>query len=210
MSRSRRISIHRGSARTPASQACPARTFSRAIGAVPVSAESVRSSYQPTDGAPAHDWQPRGESHSLSVTVILDVCEDVCRIGDGDVRGLKELQKCSKMKLRMHPGVRLGLLVADKVVAIWSPTPRSVDGETEQDEPNAIVRAGGILEGPIDGCRVESAQHKRTQHMAELGHARLADQLTKSLAEDHVGENCIQAEEIPAVEGTRGQSTSTV
>ena len=140
------------------------------------------------------------KQRSLSVTVILDADEDVCRIGYGDVEGFRELQACaSEMELRKHPGVRLGLLMADKAVTIWSPTPQSVDGERQPDQPNAIVLEGGILQGRIADGRVGSTQHERTEDKAELGIAGLADQLAKRLTEDHVGETRIQPEEIQAI-----------
>ena len=96
-----------------------------------------------------------------SVAVILDADEEVCRIGYGDVDGFEYLmQHGDKIELRKHSGVRLGLLMVDKVVTIWSPTPRAVEGDRTPDQPNAIVLEGGIAEdGTVgDSVRTESLQ----------------------------------------------------
>lgn len=66
----------------------------------------------------------------LSVTVVIDPDEDVCRIGYGDVNGLKLLTSCAdrnSFNLMAQPGLRVGVLLADDVTLVWSPTPRSVE-----------------------------------------------------------------------------------
>jgi hypothetical protein len=76
----------------------------------------------------------------VSVTVVLDNSEDAYRIGFGDVNGLEILRKHeSTIRLRQSPGVRLGLLIADEVVIVWSPTPRSIENDRREGEPNAVV-----------------------------------------------------------------------
>ena len=82
------------------------------------------------------------EAHrkQMSVTAILDNSEDAYRFGFGDVSGLETLRKHeSTMCLRQSPGVRLGLLIADEVVLVWSPTPRSIEDDRREGEPNAVV-----------------------------------------------------------------------
>ena len=134
-----------------------------------------------------------------SVTVILDADEEVCRIGYGDVDGFQALHACDTLDLRKHPGVRLGLLMTDKVVTIWSPTPQSVDGERKPDQPNAIVLESGMLGGHITDGLVGNGQHERTEDVADLRLTSLADQLATRLTEDHVGEERIQSDEIETI-----------
>lgn len=96
-------------------------------------------------------------NRSPSVTVILDADEELCRIGYGELNGFEYLtQHGGKIELRKHSGLRLGLLMADKVVTIWSPTPRAVDRDRNSDQPNAIVLQGGTAENSTGGDAVPS------------------------------------------------------
>lgn len=85
----------------------------------------------------------------LSITVILDVDPEVCRLGYGDIPGLrriKALADASCLELRHQPGVRLGLLIADRETLIYSPTPLLIEaGSRRPDNPNAIVIRGEPL-----------------------------------------------------------------
>ena len=128
------------------------------------------------------------QEHALSVTVILDADEEVCRIGYGDVDGLEHLMRCGgKIDLRKHSGVRLGLLMADKAVTIWSPTPRAVDGDRKPNEPNALVLDGGIVEDSTVGDAVSRSP------------LHLAEQLAMCLDDEHVGERHIRPDELKEV-----------
>lgn len=101
-----------------------------------------------------------GRAHqrsTVSVSVILDSDQDAYRVGFGDIQGLVELGRLAKehgLTIRKQSGLRLGLVVADDIVTIWSPTPRSVEGDPEPDEPNGIVLQGDVaatLETAVDG-----------------------------------------------------------
>ena len=110
----------------------------------------------------------------VTVTVVLDLREDTCRIGYGDVEGLGYLKAhATGIALQQHAGVRLGLLVADDDVAIWSPTPRSVDDDRKHDQPNGIVLEGlaadGSVAGPGDGTSTNTATADRFVQ-PDLGH----------------------------------------
>ena len=146
--------------------------------------------------------------HCRSVTVILDADEEVCRIGYGDLNGFEYLTEHGwKIELRKHSGVRLGLLMADKVVTIWSPTPRAVDGDRKPDQPNAIVLDGGIAEDSTVG---DPAQPETVQRAivdttnpdggtVPAGVFSLADQLAMRLDDEHIGEQRLQPEELKEV-----------
>jgi hypothetical protein len=88
---------------------------------------------------------------SSTVTVILDADAEACRIGYGDGEALQKLCETAKrqnLPLRKQAGLRIGVLVADDSVLIWSPTARSVEAERGQEQPN------GLLLGPsvVDIC----------------------------------------------------------
>ena len=146
--------------------------------------------------------------NNRNVTAIVDADEEVCRIGYGDVEGFEYLRRQGrKIDLRKHSGIRLGLLIADGFVIVWSPTPRAVDGERNPEQPNAVV-----LEGTIDeeSSATDSSQNEASERaMVDGMHAveatiqpstlSLADQLTKSLDEDSVGKQQICPEELKEV-----------
>lgn len=79
----------------------------------------------------------------LSITVILDVDPEVCRLGYGEIEGLqkiKELADENLLELRHQPGVRLGLLISDTETLIYAPTPLLIEaGSRQPEKPNAIV-----------------------------------------------------------------------
>lgn len=83
----------------------------------------------------------------VSVTVVLDYDEDAYRIGFGDTNGLSYLRKHQEtMRFLQSPGVRLGLLVADEMITIWSPTPRSVEDDRKQGQTNAVVLRADVTD----------------------------------------------------------------
>ena len=146
--------------------------------------------------------------HCRSITVILDADEEVCRIGYGDATGFEHLTKCGgNISLRKHSGVRLGLLMADRVVTIWSPTPRAVDGERKPDQPNAIVIEGGIAEDSTAGdpVRTETLGSELAQDSKSGGSTiapgvySLAEQLAKRLDDERVGEEPIERADLEKV-----------
>ena len=147
----------------------------------------------------------KAQEHSRSVTVILDPDEEVCRIGYGDVNGLEYLmRRGGRIELRKHSGVRLGLLMAESVVTIWSPTPRAVDGDRKPNEPNAVVIDGGIVEASNVGDAVQTETLQ--QAMVEMTHSggdavarstlNLAEQIARRLDDEHVGEQPIRPDEL--------------
>jgi len=79
---------------------------------------------------------------ATAVTVILDVDAEVCRLGYGTIDGLNRLQAAARQiqTLICHQkGVRIGLLIADGITLIYSPTPLLVEaGSRRTDQPNAI------------------------------------------------------------------------
>lgn len=89
------------------------------------------------------------EIDQLQVTVVIDPDEDVCRIGYGDTKGLELLSTYANRQsfaLMAQPGLRVGVLLADDVTLVWSPTPRSVEpaplgifAAPSQGSPNGLL-----------------------------------------------------------------------
>lgn len=86
---------------------------------------------------------------ALSVTIILDSDEEAYRIGYGDARALVALHDAAAREgfpLRRQAGLRIGLLVLDDELVIWAPTARSVEQERAQEQPNAVVLKGAVVQ----------------------------------------------------------------
>lgn len=96
------------------------------------------------------------------ISVIVDVDPEVCRLGFGDMEAIEVLRPAlaSKgMDLQMQKGVRIGLVVADSEILIYSPTPRIIEsGSTSEEKPNAIrISENGAQEiAAACGVSVES------------------------------------------------------
>ena len=78
----------------------------------------------------------------ISVTVVLDSDDEAYQIGYGDREGLECLQDLVtkyRIAVRSQQGVRIGLLLTDEDVLIWSPTPRAVEGQRKSEEPNGLT-----------------------------------------------------------------------
>jgi hypothetical protein len=85
-----------------------------------------------------------------SITIVLDPDEEACRLGYGDREGLELLQQLSKdnhIGLRSQPGLRIGLLIADEDLLIWSPTAAAVEADRNEQQPNGLEVSGSPLEG---------------------------------------------------------------
>ena len=84
-----------------------------------------------------------------SLTVIIDTDPEVCRLGYGTVEGLKSLQLLAEIQMfpiRFQPGLRLGVLICDEQLTVYSPTPLLIEaGSNRADQPNALNL--GIAEG---------------------------------------------------------------
>lgn len=70
------------------------------------------------------------EVDHLDITVVLDPDEEVMRVGYGELAALQRLQALANRQgysLRSQPGLRVGVLLSDENMMVWSPTPRSVE-----------------------------------------------------------------------------------
>jgi hypothetical protein len=66
----------------------------------------------------------------IAITVVLDPDEEVVRLGYGEIAALELLQKLANRQgfaLRSQPGLRVGVLLSDENMMVWSPTARTVE-----------------------------------------------------------------------------------
>ena len=77
-----------------------------------------------------------------AVSYILDVDAEVCRLGYGEIDGLKLLQGVPGMNggiLSAQPGVRIGIVIADDDTLFYSPTPLLIESEpVEEKKSNTL------------------------------------------------------------------------
>jgi hypothetical protein len=78
-----------------------------------------------------------------SVQAILDPDPEVMRLGYGTIEGLRALSDADRFLpggLLSHPGLRIGLLVADDATLVFSPRPLLIESESVNPaRPNAIL-----------------------------------------------------------------------
>jgi len=87
----------------------------------------------------ANRWQALGTDR---VKVILDVDPEVARLGYGTLEGLELIQKAA-VQMKRHvfhqAGLRIGLLIVDKSMIIFSPKPLLIEASSSPGfQPNAI------------------------------------------------------------------------
>lgn len=123
-----------------------------------------------------------------SVTVIIDVDPEVCRLGYGTEDGLKALQALverHQMAIRYQPGLRVGVLIVDGDLLVYSPTPLLIEaGSVHQDKPNAIALGRDPLPQLLTACAAEGEADAPVPAAAEVGKAPVTPaNLAESLAD---------------------------
>jgi len=95
-----------------------------------------------------------------AIHLVLDVDAEVCRLGygDKDFEGMELLQAAASrhnLTVNHHPGIRIGLLIADDTTLIYSPTPELIEAESHQpDKPNAIILVNALPPQLANACAV--------------------------------------------------------
>jgi hypothetical protein len=85
------------------------------------------------------------EMDQLNITLVLDSDEEVFRVGYGELQALEYLHTLANRQgfsLRSQLGLRVGALLSDESMMVWSPTPRSVEAPPES-------AASAALNGPL-------------------------------------------------------------
>jgi hypothetical protein len=121
---------------------------------------------------------------SVTLTVIVDADEDAYRIGYGDHEALATLHKAAieqQFSLRRQKGLRIGLLVADDTVVIWSPIAQSVESQQETGQPNSVVFSGGMTDAIEDAVGADNSNELPTS--AEIGREPLLPEVLESTIE---------------------------
>ena len=92
----------------------------------------------------------RCSDEALDITAILDADEEVYRLGYGDQATLETLRNAmtqSGLGLALQPGVRIGMIIADGQMLIYSPVPRLIEaGSDREAKPNAILIRDNAVE----------------------------------------------------------------
>ena len=95
-----------------------------------------------------------------AIHLVLDVDAEVCRLGygDKDFKGMERLQDAAakhSLTVNHHPGIRIGLLIADGTTLVYSPTPELIEAESQhQDKPNAIVLKNELPPQLANACAI--------------------------------------------------------
>jgi hypothetical protein len=125
------------------------------------------------------------ENGAPAVDIILDADAETCRIGYGDSQALALLQDRMadfQPPMRRQRGVRIGLLIVDEQLVIWSPTPKAVEADREPDQPNGIVLSASAVDEVEAAVVVDPRQPGSPQ--PEIGKEPLAEEdLAKTVAE---------------------------
>jgi hypothetical protein len=83
----------------------------------------------------------QGNSAS-QIMIVLDADEESCRLGYCDAPSLEKLMATATknyVPIRKQQGIRLGLLMSDDEVMIWTPTPLMFEAPRTGDETNGLV-----------------------------------------------------------------------
>ncbi|CAH1748283.1 conserved protein of unknown function [Thauera humireducens] len=125
------------------------------------------------------------ESPKLSITVILDCDPEVFRLGLGTIEGVERVSAYASqnlLELRSQPGVRVGVVVADKQMMIFAPVPLLVEaGSTSNEKPNALLLTGASATAVA--CAA-GAEGETLPQGAEIGAQAMLPQMIEAAKED--------------------------
>lgn len=82
------------------------------------------------------------EGNLSQMLIVLDGDEETCRLGYCDAPSLEKLFTATQqfsVPFKRQPGLRIGLLMADDNVLIWTPTPLMFEAPRQHAEPNGMV-----------------------------------------------------------------------
>jgi hypothetical protein len=91
-----------------------------------------------------------GDEGTMDITVILDADPEVYRLGYGTETALAKLRAAADQHqsgLRVQEGVRIGLVISDEVMMVFTPVPLFIEaGSTSIQKPNAIIVSGAAAD----------------------------------------------------------------
>ena len=78
----------------------------------------------------------------LQIMIVLDADEESCRLGYCDAPSLEALSIAATklgIPVRQQRGIRIGLLMADDEILVWTPTPQMFEAPRGANEPNGLL-----------------------------------------------------------------------
>lgn len=117
-----------------------------------------------------------GRLDASVVTLIIDTDPEVCRLGYGSMKGLEQLDRLvnkHRLSIRYQPGIRLGVLMCDEQMLVYTPTPLLIEaGADTGDRPNALhIDTSMTVESVARACGATSdmAASVSSVEKAEIG-----------------------------------------
>jgi DNA-binding transcriptional MerR regulator len=124
-----------------------------------------------------------------TIHLVLDVDAEVCRLGygDKDFKGMEYLRQAASahsLTVNHHPGIRIGLLIADETTLVYSPTPELIETESRQpNKPNAIVLHNELPTQLAEACAVGSSGFKTLEIGLDQIDKRKVEAVKRDLAD---------------------------
>ena len=124
-----------------------------------------------------------------AIHLVLDVDAEVSRLGygDKDFKGMEILQAAAaqhSLTVNHHPGIRIGLLIADDLTMIYSPTAELIETENRQpNKPNAILLNAELPKSLADACAVGEEGHAKLEVGKDPVDFRKVEAVKRDLAE---------------------------
>ena len=117
------------------------------------------------------------------IVIVVDGDEEACRLGYCDAPSIEKLFEAAQrfsIPLKRQPGIRLGLLMTDDNVMIWTPTPLMFEAPRQPQEPNGMVLTAETFKELPKALGVDP---DRPNAPAEIGNVSLkADEVKKVVA----------------------------
>jgi hypothetical protein len=107
------------------------------------------------------------------IMIVLDADEETCRLGYCDAPSLKTLCDAASKHgntVRRQAGLRIGLLMTDDEVLVWTPTPLMFEAPRGVEEPNGLMLTAQTLKALPEALGVDPHQ---SSDKAEIGTAIL-------------------------------------
>lgn len=95
------------------------------------------------------------------IMIVLDADEESCRLGYCDAPSLEKLMSTAtrcNIKIRKQQGIRLGLLMSDDEVMIWTPTPLMFEAPRTSEEANGLILTPQTFDAMPAALGVDPAQ----------------------------------------------------
>ena len=129
--------------------------------------------------------QQLGDEDTLDITVVLDADPEVYRLGFGTEAALTKLRAAAHEKqfpIRIQHGVRIGLVISDEVMMVFSPVALFIEaGSTSVEKPNAIIVSGAASDRVAEATGGGPADKMAKQ---EIGTEALTPTEVQALSED--------------------------